>query len=178
MVAEFGLDRWEVFYDIFAQNMRDLGTPVMPRRFFEAIADVFGEIVEIGVVYCEGEPVAAGWGFIWRDEFEMTWSSALRKYSKSRPNMLLYWSFMQRLIGRGVRCFNFGRCTPGSGTHEFKRQWGGADVPLPWLQWSSQGLSATPTPERTVYSLGAAAWRRIPRPLADRLGPILARRIP
>ncbi|NIN49343.1 MAG: hypothetical protein GTN62_04415 [Gemmatimonadales bacterium] len=108
----------------------------------------------------------------------MTWSSALRKYRRSRPNMLLYWSFMQRLIGLGIRCFNFGRCTPGSGTHEFKRQWGGADVPLPWLQWSSQGLSATPSPERRVYSLGAAVWRRFPRLLVDRLGPILARRIP
>jgi len=97
---------------------------------------------------------------VWRSEFEMTWASSLREHSRSAPNMLLYWSFMEQMIARGVRVFDFGRCTPGSGTHRFKRQWGGTDVALPWLQWSARNVAATPSPERPGYRLAAAVWRR------------------
>jgi hypothetical protein len=92
--------------------------------------------------------------------------------------MLLYWAFMQRAIVRGVRVFNFGRCTPGGGTHRFKRQWGGTDVPLAWRQWSANGVHATPSPERPVYRAAAAVWRRLPLALVNRLGPVLARQLP
>src|SRR2546427_12313808 len=64
---------------------------------------------------------------VWRDEFELTWVSSLREHDSKMPNMLLYWSFMEQMIARGVRVFNFGRCTPGGGTHQFKHQWGGVD---------------------------------------------------
>jgi len=122
--------------------------------------------------------VAGGCGFVWREEFELTWASSLLEYKREAPNMLLYWSLIERMIERGLRSFNFGRCTPGGGTHRFKGQWGGSDVPLPWLQWSPGGVSATPNPDRPLYRRAAAVWRRIPRPITDRLGPVLARRLP
>src|SRR5207247_15197 len=118
--------------------------PVLPRAFFERLATTFGGLVVFGAVYRGAQPIAAGCGFAWRDEFEMTWASSLREHNRSAPNMLLYWSFMEQMIARGMRVFDFGRCTAGSGTHRFKQQWGGADVPLPWLQWSSRNTAATP----------------------------------
>jgi len=92
--------------------------------------------------------------------------------------MLLYWSFMSHLIERGVRQFDFGRCTPGGGTHRFKQQWGGADVPLPWAQWTSRNVTAPPTPDRPVFRVAAACWRRLPLALTNAIGPIIARRLP
>ncbi|MGD2071600.1 MAG: GNAT family N-acetyltransferase, partial [Gemmatimonadota bacterium] len=130
MEARFGPGEMEPFYEIFAVNMRDLGTPVLPRRLFEELLRVFPDEVDFGTVYHEGTPVAGGCGFHYRDEFEMTWASSLREYSRMAPNMLLYWSFMERCIERGRETFNFGRCTPGGGTHRFKGQWGGEDEPL------------------------------------------------
>jgi hypothetical protein len=108
----------------------------------------------------------------------MTWASALRAYSRLAPNMLLYWSFMQEMITRGVRTFDFGRCTPGAGTHQFKRQWGGADVPLPWRQWSPRQVTAPPSPDRPLYRLASAVWRRLPLALTNQLGPVIARQLP
>jgi len=178
MQTRFGPDQVEPFYQVFAVNMRDLGTPVLPRRLFERIARVFGEAAVFGVVYWRGQPLAAGCGFVWGSEFEITWVSSLRQYDHKMPNMLLYWSFMKHLISQGVRVFNFGRCTPGGRTHQFKHQWGGVDTALPWLQWSPRQLDATPTPERPLYHMAAALWRRIPVRLANRVGPVLARRLP
>jgi FemAB-related protein (PEP-CTERM system-associated) len=176
--ARFGLEQREAFYHVFARTMRALGTPVLPADLFESIAVRLADHVVFGVVYSASEPVAAGCGFMWRDSFELTWAAALREHSAAAPNMLLYWSFMSHLIGRGVHTFDFGRCTPGGGTHRFKQQWGGGDVALPWAQWTSRNVAAPPTPDRPVFRVAAACWRRLPLALTNTIGPIIARRLP
>ncbi len=176
--ARTGADQLPAFYAVFAENMRDLGTPVLPMAFFRRIVEVFPDVVEICVVRDGDVPVAGGFGFVHGNEFEITWASSLRAYGRQAPNMLLYWSLMERTIERGVGAFNFGRTTPDSGTHRFKRQWGGEDVPLPWRQWSPQAVAATPNAESPMLRRAAAVWSRLPLPVANRLGPILARRLP
>ena len=178
MECRCGVDQLASFYEVFAQNMRQLGTPVLPRGVFERIASQFHDIVVLGVVYWHDRPLAAGFGFAWRDEFELTWVSSIRQYDRKMPNMLLYWSFMEQMVERNLSTFNFGRCTPGGGTHRFKHQWGGTDAPLPWIQWSPRNVSATPTPDRPVYRFATSVWRRLPLGVTNRLGPPLARLIP
>jgi serine/alanine adding enzyme len=179
LVARFGVDQLPAFYRVFARHMRDLGTPVLPRAFFESVARAFPEHVRFGVVYSGDAPCAAGCGFAWKEEFEMTWASSLLEYKRSAPNMLLYWTFMEQAIADGMTTFNFGRSSPGTGPHRFKRQWGGHDVPLPWLQWSPGAMSATPTPDgSSLFRTATALWKRVPVGLASRLGPYLARKIP
>jgi FemAB-related protein (PEP-CTERM system-associated) len=176
MESRFGEEQMEPFYRVFSRNMRDLGTPVLPRRLFEEISRSFPQEVEFGVVYHEGTPVAGGCGFGMGGEFEMTWASSLRELNRLAPNMLLYWSFMERCIQRGYGRFNFGRCTPGGGTHRFKSQWGGVDEPLHWIQWPAD--SPTEDPDSGLFQTAIRLWQRLPLPVANRLGPILARRIP
>lgn len=178
METRFGADQRDAFYEVFARNMRDLGTPVLPRAFFERVATTFPDQVRFGAVYWGRQPVAAGCGFVWRGEFEMTWSSGLRQHGHRRPNLLLYSCFMEHLIERGVHVFNFGRSTPGSGPHEFKRQWGGRDVPLPWCQYAPGGRAATPSPDDPAFAWGPRMWRWLPLPIANRLGPRLIRFLP
>lgn len=177
-VTRFGLDQREAFYEVFARNMRDLGTPVLPGALFERIAAVFPEQVVFGAVYRGDQPVAAGCGFVWGGEYEMTWAGARRETRSIGSNMLLYGAYMEEMIARGVRAFNFGRCTPGSGTHVFKRQWGSRDVPLPWCQFARQGHDATPSPHDAAFSWGPRLWRRLPLPIANLLGPRIVRFLP
>ena len=174
----FGLNEIQAFYRVFAQNMRLLGTPVLPRRLFERFAAVFPEHVEFAVVYHGDVPIAAGCGFRFGSEFELTWASSLREYNKQAPNMLLYWSLMERMIELGITTFDFGRCTPDSGTHAFKKQWGGHDVALPWAQWSARNVDSTPSPNQGVYKWAVAAWRHLPLAVTNRVGPLIATRLP
>lgn len=174
----FGADQLDGFYHVFAHHMRDLGTPVLPRALFEAIAGAFGDDVWFGCARLDGQPIAVGCGFRWGDEFEMTWASALSAYNRIAPNMLLYWEFMTRAVSDGVRTFNFGRCTPGGSTHRFKRQWGARDVPLWWYQWSRNATAGTPSPDDGAYALGPRIWRHLPVPVATALGPRIVRGIP
>jgi serine/alanine adding enzyme len=164
---------------VFAHHMRDLGTPTQPRALFEAIAAAFDQEVWFGCASLAGRPIACGCGFRWGDEFEMTWASALVEFNRLSANMGLYWAFMERAALEGCARFNFGRCTPGSGTHRYKQQWGGRDEQLHWYQWArKEGAAATPSPDDGAYAWGPRVWKRLPVALATALGPRIVRGIP
>ena len=178
VVIRFGPDQVTPFFDVFSQHMRDLGTPAPPEAFFREIADRFGESAWFGCAWLGDRPVACGAGFRWGNEFEMTWASSLYEFNKLSPNMLLYWAFMERAINERLTLFNFGRCSPDSGTHRFKRQWGSRDEQLWWYQHTTVGPASTPSPDDGAYAWGPRVWRHLPVSLTSRLGPLIVRYIP
>ena len=177
IVVRFGVDQLDPFYRVFARHMRDLGTPVQPKKLFTALANSFGDDLWIGVAWLGDEPVAAGVGFRWDSEFEMTWASSLYAWNKLSPNMALYWAFMERACNSGVTLFNFGRCSVGAGTHRFKKQWGSRDEQLWWYQQGS-GVASTPSPDDGAYAWGPRVWKHLPVGIANLIGPPIVAGIP
>jgi hypothetical protein len=179
VTVRFGPDQVAPFFQVFSRHMRDLGTPTLPRRFFERIAREFPD-AWFGCAWLGDEPVAGGAGFRWGNELEMTWASSLNAHSRIAPNMLLYWAFMERAVAEGISLFNFGRCSPEGGTHRFKRQWGSRDEQLSWYQWSraGTGAAATPSPDQGPYAWGPRLWKKLPLGIATALGPRVVRSIP
>jgi FemAB-related protein (PEP-CTERM system-associated) len=178
VTVAFGPDQLEPFYEVLARHMRDLGTPVQSRVFFERIAETFAGDVWFGCAYLRGRPIACGCGFQGNGEFEMTWASALREHVRIAPNMLLYWSFIERATEASIPIFNFGRCTPGGNTHRFKRQWGSRDEPLWWYELSFGRIVATPSADASCYAWGPRIWKHLPVRMATALGPRIVRYIP
>jgi serine/alanine adding enzyme len=180
--VRFGTEQLGPFHEVFAHHMRDLGTPTQSKAFFQAIADVFPADVTFAVAYHQDKPIACGCGFLWNDEFEITWASALRAYNSMSPNMLVYFELMERVARAGARVFNFGRCTKDSGTYRFKKQWGGRDEPLWWYQQAKAsdgaGEAATPSQDKGAFALATRVWQRLPIPITTRLGPRIVRFIP
>ena len=134
VTVRFGPDQVDPFFSVFSRHMRDLGTPTLPLGFFRAIAKEFGEDAWFGCAWLNDQPIACGAGFAWGREYEMTWASSLSEHNRIAPNMLVYWSFMERAIAAKLKVFNFGRCTPDGGTLRFKRLWGSRDETLQWYQ--------------------------------------------
>lgn len=177
VTIRFGHDQVRPFFQVFARHMRDLGTPTQPERLFAELAAEFPDDMWTACAYLGGMPVAGGIGFRWDNEFEMTWASSLHAHSRISPNMGLYWAFMEKCVQEGVTLFNFGRTTPGSGTHRFKMQWGGREEPLWWYQ-RADGVAQTPSPDDARYAWGPRLWRKLPVSLATVLGPRIVRGIP
>ena len=181
VTVRIGADQLQPFYAVFAHHMRDLGTPVMPRSFFEEVAREFADDAQFAVAYHDGKPIACGAGLLWGSgadsEFEITWASALRAYNRISPNMLVYWELMKHIADRGVNTFNFGRCTPGGNTHKFKTQWGTTDQELWWYERRATG-AATPSEGHGAAARGPAIWKRLPLGVANTLGPRIIRFIP
>jgi FemAB-related protein (PEP-CTERM system-associated) len=179
VTVRFGADQVDPFYRVFSRHMRDLGTPTFPRKYFEVIAETFPESAWFGCAWRGAEPIAGGAGFATDGEFEMAWASALLAYKQIAANMLLYWAFMERAIETRIPVFNFGRCTPGSGSHRFKKQWGSRDVQLHWYQYSRSGSpDTTPFTSDRQYVWGPRIWRCLPVPVATLLGPRFVRYVP
>jgi serine/alanine adding enzyme len=178
ITVAFGQNELEPFYGVFSRHMRDLGTPTQSLAFFRAIARRFPHDCWFGCAYLDGKPVAAGCGFAFGRQFEMTWASSLRRYNRQSPNMLLYWAFMQRAIDMGITRFDFGRCTPGSGTHRFKMQWGGREQPLWWYRLAASAEVTTPSPTDNAFRWGPKIWSRLPASIATAIGPSIVRYIP
>lgn len=176
--VRFGPGWLDAFYRLYAARMHGLGTPAQPRELFTALRDVAGEDVWFGAVLLDGRPVAAGCCVRWGDEVEMTWAADDVAYRREAPNMLLYWACMERAAEEGLRTFNFGRCTPGSGTHRFKSQWGGEDETLWWYHAGGGGRDHTPSPDEGRYAWGPKVWRKLPEQVVAAVGPRLARYLP
>jgi serine/alanine adding enzyme len=167
------------FYEVFARNMRDLGTPVYPRRFFAAILEAFPAEARLHIVDLGGRPVAAGLVLAHRGVAEIPWASSLREANRDSVNMLLYWSVLREAVAQGCTRFDFGRSSKDSGTFRFKAQWGAQAQQLYWHYWLAPG-QALPmlTPGNPKYRLAIALWRKLPLPVANLLGPHIVKHLP
>ena len=178
--AQGGIELVTDFYQVFSRNMRDLGTPVFGRALFEEVFRTFPENSRVVCVYRGEQPVAASivhWRGAW---MEVPWASALREFNASAANMFLYWQMLQVAIERGCSRFEFGRCAPGEGTFQFKRQWGAEPSPLVWEYWMGGGKPAQFDlhADDSSYGRAAAVWRRLPLGVSKVLGPRIVRGIP
>jgi FemAB-related protein (PEP-CTERM system-associated) len=166
-----------VFYDIFARNMRDLGTPVYSRRLFEEALARFGNRARVFVVGRGGVPMASAIAIRFKGTMGVPWASSLREYRALCPNMLLYWAMLEHAHQDSATEFDFGRSSPGGGTHRFKLQWGAAEIPLYWEYVLFKG-SGTPDHGPARFEAAARLWAHLPLAVANALGPRIVRSIP
>ena len=181
MYAKLGREEHlDDFYAIFAENMRDLGTPVYSKEFFRNILRIFPESSWICIVYSTtGQPVAAGFIVGFKDIMEIPWASSLRNYNRYSPNMLLYWSVLKLSCEKGFGSFDFGRSTPGEGTYRFKEQWGAEPVQLYWHYWLKNGQTLPElNPHNPKYRLAINIWKKLPISLTKLIGPVIVKNLP
>ena len=180
-----GAELIDQFYTVFAENMRDLGSPVHSRHWIESIVETYGESARVAVVYTpDGAPAAAGIILLHPTTVSIPWASALRKYNRMNPNMLLYWTFLAFAADNGYPRFDFGRSTPGEGTYRFKEQWGANPRQLFWYDLpTATGSGKDVSAERSTSVLSgkrqlvANLWQRLPVAATNTLGPYLRRYI-
>ena len=176
MCGEDGLD---AFYAVFAQNMRDLGTPVYSKKFFQEILRTFPDDTYICVVRHQGQPVASSLLTGYRETLETVWGSSLREYLAMAPNMLMYWRMLRFAAEKGFRVFDFGRSSTGSGPHRFKLQWSSQEVQFYWDYWLPPGKTLPElNPDNPKFRAAIWAWQRLPVGVTKILGPRIVRCLP
>jgi len=174
-----GEDALNDFYAIFAEKMRDLGTPVYSKSLFSEIFRAFGADTHICIVRHQGKPIAATFLAEFRGMIESLWSCSRRRLVTMEPNALLNWTILRYAGGNGCHIFDFGRSTVGSGPHRYKLQWSSQEVPLYWDYWSPEGKNRSdPDPANPKYDIFIRLWHRLPLRLANVLGPSIVRRLP
>lgn len=172
-------DRVADFYPVFAEVMRDLGTPVYPRRFFEELARLLPTYCTVLTVHRDGRAVAGAFLVGARGWLEIPWAATVAAEKPKATNMLLYAEVLKLAVNRGYTCFDFGRSTVNSGPYRFKRQWGAEPVQLYWATWPPSKADARARPGKSfLMSRATRLWARLPLPVANRLGPLISPSLP
>ena len=164
------------FFDLYARTLRDHGTPILPRRFYENLLTVFGETCEILTIRKDGVPTSSVMSFYYRDKVLPYYTGSLVEARRSGANDMMYWALMRRAVERGATIFDFGRSKVGTGPYSFKSNWGFTPRPLT-TQYLLLGRDTLPNlnPTNPRYAKIIAAWQRLPIPVANTISPFISR---
>jgi FemAB-related protein (PEP-CTERM system-associated) len=167
------------FFELYADNVHRHGTPPLPRRYFDALMRTFGGDVEaLTVVDAGGRPVSAVLSFYFRDEVLPYYAGDALEARELAANDFKYWELLRRACERGYRVFDYGRSKRGTGSFDFKKNWGFEPQPLHYEYVLRRGDRVPENnPLNPKYRAFIALWRRLPRPVVDRLGPLIVRNL-
>lgn len=168
----------DAFFPLYAESVRNLGTPVFPRRYFRLLIEAFPEEAEVLTVEDGGKPIAAVLSFVFRNEILPYYAGGSRAARGRAAHDFMYWELMRRAAARGIELFDFGRSKIGTGAHAFKKNWGFVSEPLQYRMLLAPGQRIPQdNPLNPKYRRLIAAWKWLPLPLANLLGPHIVRGI-
>ena len=171
-----GVDR---FFALFAENVHRHGTPAMPKRWFQALRDTFGDDCEVlTVVGPDGRPLSSVMSFYFRGELLAYYAGDDESARHLAANDFKYWELMRRACARGITVFDYGRSKVGTGQFAFKKNWGFEPTPLHY-EYRLYKRDAVPqnNPNNPKYKLMIEGWRRLPIGVANWLGPFIVRNL-
>lgn len=173
--VEFDVDSRRL-YDIYSTSVRSLGTPVFARRYFDLLRAEFGSACEIATVVHGGKPVASLMTFWFRDEVLPYYGGGLPEARPLSAYDFMYWDLMRRASERGTRIYDFGRSKADTGPFRYKKHWGFEPQPLPYAYYLVRAKTMPNlSPANPKYKYFIEAWKRVPLPVTQWVGPMVAR---
>lgn len=163
-------------YHVYATSVRNLGTPVFPRALFRAVLDHFGDDADILTIRHDGQAVASVLSLYHRGAVMPYWGGGTWAARGLRANDRMYFELMRHARARGCTHFDFGRSKMNSGAHDFKRNWGFEPAPLSYGVYTAPGAPRRDAdPTSAAHSRRIDLWKKLPLPVANLIGPWIAR---
>ena len=167
------------FFELYADNAHRHGTPPLGRDYFVRLREVFGDACEILIVVDpRNQPVSGVMSFYWKDEVLPYYAGDTIAARDLAAYDFKYWELMRRACERGLHVFDYGRSKRGTGSFDFKKNWGFEPVPLSY-EFRLLKRAAVPenNPLNPKFRMLIAIWRRLPLPVANALGPHIVRNL-
>jgi len=167
------------FYEIYAQSVHRLGTPVFSRELFDCLKEEFPDQCRLFGVRKGKKAIAGVLCFYFRDQVLPYYGGALAEYYKDSPNNFMYWNLIAQSSKEGYRYFDFGRSKRGTGSFSFKSAWSMQMRELPYryhLVRAKEVPRLSPVDQK--FQLPVAIWKRLPFGWTKVLGPRVIRLVP
>ncbi|MDO7844290.1 FemAB family XrtA/PEP-CTERM system-associated protein [Sphingomonas immobilis] len=163
-------------YAVYSESVRNLGTPVFPATLFRSVLREFGNDADILTVRHAGTPIASVLSLYHGGMVYPYWGGGTHAARALRGNDRMYFALMAHARARGCTRFDFGRSKVGTGPAAFKKNWGFEGVPLSYAKRVADGQEAREiNPLSPKYQAKIALWKKLPLPVANLIGPLLAR---
>lgn len=178
-VTSGGEELLDEFYRVWTIRMRELGTPCYPRRLFSGILHTFPSTSRIFLAALNGVTTAVLFVYTFNGWVQCSWGAARRDYDGLGPNYILNWKAIEYYCQKGMKWYDFGRSTIGSGQHIFKQRWGAFPIKLCWQYWSPAGRDLhIVKPDDPRYGRKKEIWRNLPLTVTRVLGPRISCGLP
>ena len=174
-----GLEMLADFYRIWTRRMHQLGIPCYPCKLFSSVLKTFPDDSRIFMIHLNGTPVGGLFVYSFNGLAQSRWGAVLTEYNDISPNYLLNWAVMQHYSAAGVKLFDFGRSTIGSGQHVFKKRWGAKEIPLAYQYWTRPGHDlSVAKPDNPKYAARVERWKKLPLWFTRLAGPYISCSLP
>jgi FemAB-related protein (PEP-CTERM system-associated) len=174
-VGRSAVDR-RAHYAVYAESVRNLGTPVFSARLFREVLDAFGEDADILTVRSNGKAVASVLSLYFNGTVYPYWGGGTKPARGLRANDRMYFALMAHARQRGCTRFDFGRSKAGTGPAAFKKNWGFEPRPLAYAKRIAPGQAPREiNPLNPRYQAKIALWKKLPLWAANLIGPPIAR---
>lgn len=166
------------FFEAYSSSVHRLGTPVFSRQFFRLLKAEFGDDCEILTIVHNGQTVASVMSFYFRDEVQPYYGGGTDAARVLAGNDFMYWELMRRACERGLKVFDFGRSKRGTGSFDFKKNWGFEPTPLYYEYFLVRNTQMPDNnPLNPKYQLFIKAWKKLPLAVANVLGPHIVKNL-
>ncbi|RYY24161.1 MAG: FemAB family PEP-CTERM system-associated protein [Sphingomonadales bacterium] len=163
-------------YAVYAQSVRNLGTPVFPKSLFSEVLKEFGKSADLLIVRQNGVAVSSVLSLYWNGTVYPYWGGGTREARALRANDRMYFDLMRHARERGCKRFDFGRSKTGTGAAAFKKNWGFEAKSLTYYERVAEGGKARDaSPANPKFSLQVKLWSKLPLPVANLVGPWISR---
>src|SRR5262249_30083332 len=177
--ATRGHNHLDTFYEIYAQSVRNLGTPVFAKKFFRIVLEELGEAAEIRVIWKDETGVASVLSFRFRDWILPYYGGSTLVGRQCAANNFMYWELLESARQRGIRNFDFGRSKLGTGSYSFKADWNMRERPLPYQFYLVKRREMPNfSPANPRFKRVTELWKKMPFPLTKVFGPALVKLFP
>ncbi len=166
----------DTFFQAYSESVRNLGTPVFPKKLFQSLLEVFDEQVDILTVTKDDTLVASVMNFYFRNDVLPYYGGGTSSARFLKGNDFMYWSLMQHAVKKGMKQFDYGRSKEGTGSYSFKKNWGFEAKPLYYEYYLVKAKEISEiNPLNPKYQMFIKLWQKLPLKVSQILGPILAR---
>ena len=165
-VMTYGVRDPEVMDKVHSRNMRSLGTPNFPRKYFANLLANFGELADIREVWLRGTPMAVSLNLYFRGAMHTYHAAADKRYNALGPNTFMYFDHLRWAGQNGYPVFEFGRSKKGTGTFDFKKHWDTTVRELPYeIVLVKRKQLPNFSPANPKFAPLIRLWRILPLPL-------------
>ena len=166
------------FFEAYSTSVHRLGTPVFSRKFFRLLKDTFGDDCEVMTIVLDGQVISSVMSFYFRDEVLPYYGGGVDAARAVAGNDFMYWELMRRACERGLKVFDFGRSKRGTGSFDFKKNWGFEATPLHYEYFLvTDKYVPDINPLNPKFRLFIQAWKKMPLALANVIGPHIVKNL-
>lgn len=178
VTSEFTND-FTKLWDLYALNVRRLGSPTFPFRFLVNLKEAYGDAMDVQHTLFEGRVVAAVLAFYDRGTVIPYYSGTDDAYFFTQCSNVMYCDLMEAGVRRGYKRFDFGRSRRHAGPYQFKVNMGFEPAGLHY-QYVLRTLPEIPqmNPSNPKLALPRRMWSRLPLGVTKIVGPQLLKFIP